>query len=275
VEAADGLSKRSKSKHTSLNPGSISDEDDRSQSPPKALVRKKIKELKVDKRTASGKEKKAGKGKAKEAKEEADNDEANSDLENAYLGVKMFAKDAKSAERSDSSDSDDSADGGKHRQLVHESLQTSKRGSHLRPKAKFVPADETPELRDSRTIFVGNLSVEVAQKRVCFRLHSPAACPSLLFHSPFSNNFSATSLPKYPLPKSNLPDSVLYRSKTPPPSFPPLTRKELEHPPNISNPRLIRQRPSRQGHTIATVPPPGGTRKQKMTTGAKVTRKRS
>ncbi|KAF8886203.1 hypothetical protein BD779DRAFT_1531477 [Infundibulicybe gibba] len=47
---------------------------------------------------------------------------------------------------------------------VHESVQKKRRKSS-QPKSKYVPADETSDLRDQRTIFIGNLSVEVARKR--------------------------------------------------------------------------------------------------------------
>ena len=51
--------------------------------------------------------------------------------------------------------------------IVHESLQKSKLKSHKpASKKKYVPPHETPEQRNLRTVFVGNLSVEVAKKRV-------------------------------------------------------------------------------------------------------------
>ena len=50
--------------------------------------------------------------------------------------------------------------------IVHESLQKSKEKSRKPAKKKYVPPDETPEQRDFRTVFVGNLSVEVVKKRV-------------------------------------------------------------------------------------------------------------
>ena len=51
--------------------------------------------------------------------------------------------------------------------LTHESVaKTPKKIKAVSTKSKFVPPDETAEQRDARTIFVGNLPVEVAQKRV-------------------------------------------------------------------------------------------------------------
>ena len=50
--------------------------------------------------------------------------------------------------------------------LVHESLVEKSKLKHKSKKQKYVPPDETPAQRDQRTIFVGNLSLEIAQKRV-------------------------------------------------------------------------------------------------------------
>ena len=48
--------------------------------------------------------------------------------------------------------------------LVHESIPKTPR--KIKAVSKFVPPDETDEQRDARTIFVGNLPAEVAQKQV-------------------------------------------------------------------------------------------------------------
>jgi len=51
-------------------------------------------------------------------------------------------------------------------QLVHESVaKLTGKGKSTR-KSKHVPENETADQRDLRTVFVGNLSVEVARKRV-------------------------------------------------------------------------------------------------------------
>jgi len=91
------------------------------------------------------------KGKAKQAVKS--DDEENSELEKGYH-VNTPA------------DDDPSGSGDDTKALpVHESLKhDSKRGT--RQNTKFVPPDETAERRNERTIFVGNLSVIVAQKRV-------------------------------------------------------------------------------------------------------------
>lgn len=66
---------------------------------------------------------------------------------------------------------DDEAEGSDNEgdldKLVHESL-TKKDKKVRTPKTKYVPSEETAELRDQRTIFVGNLPIEVASKKVRF-----------------------------------------------------------------------------------------------------------
>ncbi|CED84895.1 FOG: RRM domain [Phaffia rhodozyma] len=50
--------------------------------------------------------------------------------------------------------------------LIHESLREKKpKRDRGRNKTKYVPADETAEQKDSRTIFVGNLPIEVAKNK--------------------------------------------------------------------------------------------------------------
>lgn len=73
---------------------------------------------------------------------------------------------------SDEEDADDGDDDAQTNPPTHESLgngktSTSKsRGSNK----KFVPEGETNEQRNARTIFVGNLPVEVAKSKVNFLL---------------------------------------------------------------------------------------------------------
>ncbi|KAG6892184.1 hypothetical protein C0993_004597, partial [Termitomyces sp. T159_Od127] len=62
-------------------------------------------------------------------------------------------------------DSDDSDDEEAEKPIEHETVTKAKKAARSAPKVKYVPADETPEIRDQRTIFVGNVSVEVAQKK--------------------------------------------------------------------------------------------------------------
>jgi nucleolar protein 12 len=69
-------------------------------------------------------------------------------------------------ENSDESDDDDEGN-----ILVHEALQPSRRtkAKSQKPK-KYVPPGETEEDKNRRTIFVGNLSLDVAKSKVGFSL---------------------------------------------------------------------------------------------------------
>jgi len=53
--------------------------------------------------------------------------------------------------------------------LIHETLQKDKPSKSTSRKVKYAPSDETKERRDARTIFVGNLTPDVAIKRVSER----------------------------------------------------------------------------------------------------------
>ncbi|KAL4251237.1 hypothetical protein ABKN59_006313 [Abortiporus biennis] len=82
----------------------------------------------------------------------------------------------------------DSDDEGDPSTLVHESLKTGKSKSKGKSKAsaKYVPEDETPEQRNSRTIFVGNVSLEVAKSRPLekqFKRHVISFVPSAKIES--------------------------------------------------------------------------------------------
>ena len=128
---------------------------------------KEVKE-KVKARKMKGK----GKGKAKEVNEDEDEDDEkdnNSDLENAYLKsktakAKQVANTEATAQREDTDEEEASEEEGESTQLVHESIQPKPKPAK---RQRFVPADETPEQRDRRTRFIGNLPSEVAHKRVC------------------------------------------------------------------------------------------------------------
>ncbi|EIW59245.1 uncharacterized protein TRAVEDRAFT_147166 [Trametes versicolor FP-101664 SS1] len=70
-------------------------------------------------------------------------------------------------EEAESSKSDSSDEEGDPSKLVHESLlkgsQTKSQSRHR--KAKYVPAEESPEQRDARTVFVGNVAVDVTKSK--------------------------------------------------------------------------------------------------------------
>lgn len=110
-------------------------------------------------------------------------------------------------------------------QLIHESVaKHAGKGSRNR-KSKYIPENETANQRDRRTVFVGNLSVEVAQKRVrvmilwCLYRLNPG------IFSPYSSNSIVTSYRMYRRPKSSRLVSDQYPSKTLRLSCPPQTAK--------------------------------------------------
>lgn len=77
----------------------------------------------------------------------------------------MQDDDVENNEVPDSKHSDEEGDPS---ELVHESLtggQAKGKGKHA--QNKFTPLEETSEKRDLRTIFVGNVSVEVMKSKVC------------------------------------------------------------------------------------------------------------
>ena len=61
------------------------------------------------------------------------------------------------------SDVDDEGDPS---QLVHESLVPGGKHKHGGHKTKYVPEGETSEQRDARTVFVGNVPLEVMKSKV-------------------------------------------------------------------------------------------------------------
>ncbi|KAI8986067.1 hypothetical protein BD414DRAFT_487523 [Trametes punicea] len=83
------------------------------------------------------------------------------------------------------SDSDNEFDPSK---LVHESLLKGgqSKGQSRHGKAKYVPPEETPEQRDARTIFVGNVAVAVTKSRPAqkqFKRHILSFVPSAKIES--------------------------------------------------------------------------------------------
>ena len=61
---------------------------------------------------------------------------------------------------------DEDGDGDRPPTLIHETLQKDKPSKPARKKANYAPSDETKEIRDARTIFIGNLAPDVAVQRV-------------------------------------------------------------------------------------------------------------
>ncbi|KAI1790154.1 hypothetical protein LXA43DRAFT_1017651 [Ganoderma leucocontextum] len=84
-----------------------------------------------------------------------------------------------------SNESDDEGDPSK---LVHEALQNGAqpKGQSRHGKPKFIPADETQDQRSARTIFVGNVAVEVTKSRPAqkqFKRHILSFVPSAKIES--------------------------------------------------------------------------------------------
>ncbi|KAF9013161.1 hypothetical protein BDQ17DRAFT_1404729 [Cyathus striatus] len=120
---------------------------------------------KKEKKDKKSKAEKKSKGKSKQVEEDSE-DDINSDLENAYHQAQeksTTVKDADKPEEDAESDAE-SNDEVDLTNLVHESLAGKEKKSS-KPKIRFIPVDETQEQKDRRTIFVGNLPLEVAQKR--------------------------------------------------------------------------------------------------------------
>lgn len=90
----------------------------------------------------------------------------NDNEDNEELEDKYSNRPAPSFEQQDEgSDSDEEGDPST---MVHESVKKAGKKA-LRPaRSKFVPENETPEQKNLRTIFVGNLPLEIASKKVCF-----------------------------------------------------------------------------------------------------------
>jgi nucleolar protein 12 len=123
-------------------------------------------------------------------KQEEDNEEEGSDeelddanLEDAYLMKNMArtlprapSKHSKPKPDSAASESgtddeptlgnEDESDDSEFSPLVHESIAPQKRDRSSKKKTKYIPEGETKEDRDARTIFIGNISVEVAKSKV-------------------------------------------------------------------------------------------------------------
>lgn len=101
-----------------------------------------------------------------ESSEEDDEDEEGAE-EKADQSEEEEASTREVPDKSEDSGSDDEGDPAK---LVHETVSGAK--SHKPTKRKIVPSDETPEQRDLRTIFVGNVPVDVVKSKVRHSLDS-------------------------------------------------------------------------------------------------------
>jgi len=115
------------------------------------------------KKTKSGRSLTVKNDPSSKIKVSSEGDEENPHLEAAHLRFKQDT--GQLAEDEEDNDDEEGHDSGTLR-LVHESLMEESKSKHKSKKQKYVPPDETPAQRDQRTIFVGNLSLEIAQKRV-------------------------------------------------------------------------------------------------------------
>lgn len=97
------------------------------------------------------------------------------------------ASSSQSASRNDQANSDSESDGDPSR-LVHESVLNSGKSKHG-PRTKFVPESETAEQRNERTVFVGNVPVDLVKDRVREMTHLiPVLMLTLGHHSRYKKN---------------------------------------------------------------------------------------
>ena len=92
-------------------------------------------------------------------------------------------------------DSDSDKEGNPSR-LVHESVAVGDKSKTVSGKVKYAPQEETPEQRDARTVFVGNVPVEVVKSKV--RYTRPSTFYRTLNTGPFSADEKAIQ-PTHPL----------------------------------------------------------------------------
>jgi hypothetical protein len=179
------------------------------------------------------------------AEETSDHNDKNLDLEATYLrsskaneGLGEQEQESRGDDSEEEMNDDDESSPPKL--VVHESLTgNAKSKSKVKTKKqKNVPTDETPAQRDQRTIFIGNLALDVAQKRVRSSLWTCKPRVFTLIYSLYKNNYSDTSSPSSPPPKSNLSDSVPYPSALQPQPQPqPQRLPPLAQPTINSHPR--------------------------------------
>ncbi|KZT73879.1 hypothetical protein DAEQUDRAFT_761831 [Daedalea quercina L-15889] len=124
------------------------------------------KDAKVDERSkAVNRETPRVKPRAARVDSEGDEDESSEVEYSTLMGKKATHGDARNEEND--RDSSTSEDEGDPSTLVHESLlkDSQRHNGDGRSKRKYAPEDESSERRNARTIFVGNVPIEVAQSR--------------------------------------------------------------------------------------------------------------
>jgi nucleolar protein 12 len=117
------------------------------------------------KKTKEGKAHKVSKRTTKT--EEESDDEAH--VEEAYEHkVRLGKQVARGSLRDEEQLNDTSDSEGDASQLTHETVVKMAQRDRTRPRhVHFVPPDETKGQRDARTVFLGNVSMEVAKSKVC------------------------------------------------------------------------------------------------------------
>ncbi|KAK2463388.1 hypothetical protein APHAL10511_004614 [Amanita phalloides] len=124
-------------------------------------IRSKKRKLDTDEKSGAS-DKKARKETRSNQAEKASS-ERDSDIEGSFSGQENSDDERGEGHSSDDEETNEVFDPSK---LIHESLQKPKDKSlKAESKKKCTPPDETVIQRDLRTVFVGNLSVEVAKKR--------------------------------------------------------------------------------------------------------------
>jgi len=93
-------------------------------------------------------------------------------------------------------------------ELVHEAASKGKKKQKKVKAQKYIPENESKEDRDRRTIFVGNLPLEVAKSKVSLPGSLPSSMRTPLMASPGSPNFALISPLSRPRPRSSRHDCV-------------------------------------------------------------------
>ncbi|KAF5392215.1 hypothetical protein D9757_001422 [Collybiopsis confluens] len=174
---------------------------------------------------------------AESGSEEEDDDP---ELENAYLSRTLKRKDkGKAPEYNEEDIGPDSegeeeieGDSSSNEESIpqHESITKMQHSKKIsKPKSKYIPPEETLEQRNARTIFVGNLSVEVAQKKSILKsLHRHIF--SLIENSDTKPRVESTRFRSVPfaIPTSNLENDDVKESTTKGKSKPSMKSRQHE-----------------------------------------------
>ncbi|KAJ3545525.1 hypothetical protein NM688_g5617 [Phlebia brevispora] len=123
---------------------------------------KKYKERKSSEDTESSVRTANAKHKKKHAKSEDSSEEDEEGHASSSTPAALAEETVQTGEPEPASDSDDEGDPST---LVHESIADGNKSKHGSRKTKYVPPEETAEKRNERTVFVGNVAVDVVKDR--------------------------------------------------------------------------------------------------------------